>query len=108
MTVTTVQVLEAFAAEPDTDRYGLEIMALTGFPSGTVFPILARLERLGWLDSGWETVDPRAAGRPRRRYYHLTEHGLGYARAALARVAHERSRRASVLRPAASALGGLA
>jgi PadR family transcriptional regulator len=35
-----------------------------------VHPILARLERAGWLSSRWEAVNPHREGRPRRRYYH--------------------------------------
>ena len=100
MTTTTTQVLEVLADQPAQDRYGLEVMALTGLPSGTVFPILARLEACGWLDSGWEDVDPRVAGRPRRRYYRLTAPGHEAGTLALARVADERQRRARLLRPA--------
>lgn len=108
MTSTTVGVLEALASEPQTDRYGLELMALTGLPSGTVFPILARFEGLGWLESGWEDVDPKVIGRPARRYYHLTDGGLEATQAALARVELERSRRRSLLlRPATRPAAGL-
>lgn len=99
MTTTTTQVLHVLTGEPEQDRYGLEVMALTGLPSGTVFPILARLEACGWLDSGWEDVDPRVAGRPRRRYYRLTAAGLEAGTRALARVADERHERARLLRP---------
>ncbi len=99
MTTTTTAVLQALADQPDQDRYGLEVMALTGLPSGTVFPILARLEACGWLESGWEDVDPRTAGRPRRRYYRLTETGGEASTTALARVREDRHRRARLLRP---------
>jgi len=34
-------------------------------------PILARLEGVGWLESGWEDVDPTVVGRPALRYYRL-------------------------------------
>ena len=100
MTTTTTQVLQALADDPDRTRYGLEVMALTGLHSGTVFPILARLEACGWLESGWEDVDPRAAKRPRRRYYCLTDAGREAGATALARVADERRRRAALVRPA--------
>lgn len=53
--------------DPSKERYGLEICAATGLPSGTVHPILARLEGLNWVDSAWEQTDPREQGRPRRR-----------------------------------------
>lgn len=98
--MTTTQVLQVLSDEPGQDRYGLEVMALTGLPSGTVFPILARLEAYGWLESGWEDVDPRVAGRPRRRYYRLTGPGLEAGSRALARVADSRQQRARLLRPA--------
>lgn len=100
MTTTTTHVLQVLTDEPGQDRYGLEVMALTGLPSGTVFPILARLEACGWLESGWEDVDPRVAGRPRRRYYRLTGPGREAGAVALARVAEVRQQRAQLLRPA--------
>ena len=59
MTAPTRAVLEVFLADPDTPRYGLEIGSHAVLPSGTVHPILARLEGLGWLDSGWEDVEEK-------------------------------------------------
>ena len=86
-----------FLSDPDAPRYGLEIGSHTVLPSGTVHPILARLEGLGWLDSGWEDVDPSEVGRPRRRFYRLTAAGAAQAEAALAaadaRRSHLRARR---------------
>jgi hypothetical protein len=64
----------------------VEIGHAAGLPSGTVHPILARLEGVGWLESRWEEIDPRAEGRPARRYYRLTPDGLELARSALARA----------------------
>jgi PadR family transcriptional regulator PadR len=64
----------------------VEIGAAAGLPSGTVHPILARLERVGWLESRWEEINPRAEGRPARRYYRLTPDGMELARSALARA----------------------
>ena len=103
MTAPTRAVLEVFLADPDTSRYGLEIGSHAVLPSGTVHPILARLEGLGWLDSGWEDVDPSAAGRPRRRFYRLTAAGAAQAEAAMeaadARRSHLRARRPTPLVP---------
>jgi DNA-binding PadR family transcriptional regulator len=76
----------------------LEIGDAAGLPSGTVHPILARLEGAGWLESRWEDVDPRSAGRPARRYYRLTGAGVLEARKALARAYRGRASRAA--RPA--------
>jgi DNA-binding PadR family transcriptional regulator len=61
-------------------------------------PILARLEGVGWLTSRWEDIDPRAEGRPARRYYQLTPNGLELARAALA-SAYTATARPAWLRP---------
>ena len=61
-------------------------------------PILARLEAIGWVESTWERIDPRAAGRPARRYYKLTGGGIELARGALAR-AYGASARAGWLNP---------
>src|SRR6185295_13835879 len=51
-------------------------------PSGTVVPILARLERLGWATSFWEPAATAARGA-RRRLYQLTPEGTAGARAML-------------------------
>jgi DNA-binding PadR family transcriptional regulator len=92
MTQTTQAVLRFLLDEPDIDKYGLEIGAATGLPSGTIYPILARLENLGWVRSDWEDIDPKAAGRPRRRYYRISEDGLAASRQALAEAYAARTR----------------
>jgi DNA-binding PadR family transcriptional regulator len=99
MTIPTQLVLRALLEEPGREFYGAEIGDAAGLPSGTVHPMLARLERVDWVSSRWEDVDPSEAGRPARRYYRLTATGAEQARAALARVVRER-RAWQVLRPA--------
>ncbi|MEU1644436.1 helix-turn-helix transcriptional regulator [Micromonospora zamorensis] len=84
MTIPVAKVLAALLAEPDEQRYGLDLMRLTGLPSGTLYPVLHRLSAAGWLDADWEAIDPVAAGRPARRYYRLTAVGVTQARQALA------------------------
>ena len=57
-------------------RFGFDVMAATGLPSGTVYPALRRLEALGHVSSSWEDDDrARKANRPRRRNYQLTRRG---------------------------------
>jgi PadR family transcriptional regulator, regulatory protein PadR len=96
-------LLRAELAEAAGEHYGLQICAETKLRAGTIYPILARLERVGWVRSSWE--DPAAhvaEGRPRRRYYKLTDEGAERARDALKRA--ERSRiklRAGALRSGA-------
>ena len=86
MTIPTQLVLGALLHDPLIGRYGLAIGDAAGLRSGTVHPILARLEAYGWLSSRWEEIDSTAEGRPARRYYELTAEGAQAARAALARA----------------------
>jgi DNA-binding PadR family transcriptional regulator len=86
MTIPTQLVLEALLADPERELYGVELGELAGLRSGTVHPILARLEGVGWLQSRWEDIDPRTEGRPARRYYRLTAEGARAAQSALARA----------------------
>lgn len=101
MTLQTQLVLRAMLEEPAAEHYGLQLCGETGLPAGTIYPIVARLEHLGWVVSIWE--DPAAhvaAGRPRRRYYRLTDDGAEHARDALARAYRPRTQpRAGLLRP---------
>jgi PadR family transcriptional regulator, regulatory protein PadR len=86
MTMPTQLVLRALLAKPTEQMYGLQVCTEAGLPSGTIHPILARLEKLGWLESHWEDIKPEVEGRPRRRYYRLTEDGAERARIALAQA----------------------
>jgi len=54
--------------------------------SGTLYPILLRLEQAKWLESRWEADDPRQLGRPRCRLYRLTGLGARKANKVLAEV----------------------
>jgi PadR family transcriptional regulator PadR len=83
ITLSMARVLAALLSEPDTDQYGLELMRQTGLASGTLYPILARLQQAGWVEAKWEEIDPVEAGRPARRYYRLTALGATTAQEAL-------------------------
>ena len=72
----TLRVLRLFLEKPREALAGSDVCKQTGMLSGTLYPILMRLERSGWLASRWEQLDPSEAGRPRKRLYRLT--GLGY------------------------------
>jgi PadR family transcriptional regulator, regulatory protein PadR len=72
-------LLRVLLERPREGKSGADIARATKVGSGTLYPLLARLERAGWLSSEWETVDPAAVGRPRRRFYKLT--GFGQRRA---------------------------
>jgi len=66
-------------------RWGLEVIKLTGRPSGSVHPLLDRLERAGWVASSWDDDAERRG--PRRRMYRLTPEGAAEARRVVARAA---------------------
>jgi PadR family transcriptional regulator PadR len=82
MTLQTHAVLSTLLREPRTEKYGLEIARESRLSTGTIYPILARLEAAGWLESGWEDIDESAEGRRKRRYYRLTGVGVREARRA--------------------------
>ncbi|MFI7617617.1 PadR family transcriptional regulator [Nonomuraea terrae] len=92
MTLQTMLVLEELLSDPAKRRYGLELCEKTRRPSGTVYPILARLERdFGWVERHKESAAEHLAQGRRARYsYTLTEKGALRGRAALDRA--ERSR----------------
>ena len=98
MTRPTQEVLAALIGHAARDQHGADICAVTGLSSGTIYPVLARLEALQWVDSGWEQPSVHQQGWPRRRYYRLSPYGLAMARGALASA---RAAPAQRLRPAA-------
>ena len=58
-------------------RHGFDIMDATQLPSGTVYPILGRLERDGYVRSRWEAQTTASREkRPPRRYYEGTAAGV--------------------------------
>jgi PadR family transcriptional regulator, regulatory protein PadR len=84
--VATQSVLKVFLDTPGEPRYGFDLAKEAGVATGSLYPILARLEQHGWVDSWWEDIDLVQAARPRRRYYQLTPHGVTNASRALEAV----------------------
>ncbi len=80
---TTLRVLRAFLDQPTNPLAGSDIWKETGVLSGSLYPILSRLEKAGWLVSEWEELEPSMAGRPRKRLYRLTAIGARNAKQAL-------------------------
>jgi len=78
-TIQVLALLNALVSDLEGEWYGLALMRAAGLKSGTVYPILARLERARWITSEWETADPSTEGRPRRRLYRLTPNGYALA-----------------------------
>ena len=70
LTYPTTLVLQALL---QGHHHGFDIMDATGLPSGTVYPILRRLDAEGYVRSRWEKEGvARREQRPPRRYYELT------------------------------------
>jgi PadR family transcriptional regulator, regulatory protein PadR len=82
VTDATLDVLEVLL-HGGADLYGLKIAKAAGRPTGSVFPILAKLEDCGWAASEWEAGGPATRG-PRRRFYQLSPNGLVQAEQLLA------------------------
>ena len=73
LTFSTGQVLQALACGY---HYGFDVMDATGLPSGTVYPILRRLDGEGLVQSRWEKqAEAQKELRPPRRYYAITATG---------------------------------
>ena len=83
ITGPVLKVLGALMSSGRFELSGADIARATKLASGTLYPILFRLERAGWLESHWEAGDPEALGRPRRRFYCVTALGARSAKAAV-------------------------
>lgn len=83
LTGPMLKVIGALLSSGPLELSGADISRATKLASGTLYPILFRLERAGWLESRWENDDPTALGRPRRRFYQVTALGARSARAAV-------------------------
>ena len=86
ITMHTLVVLSVLLDDPRVEHYGLDLAKRAGIKTSSVYPVLMRLERAGWVTSSWETVEPSQAGRPRRRLYRLTGDGAAAARTQLTRA----------------------
>lgn len=80
------RVLTVLVADPAAPHYGYDLMKAAKLPSGTLYPMLARLEQEGLVESEWEAPRPEAGGRPPRKYYKLTAEGARVARLELAQA----------------------
>ena len=101
ITYSTALVLGAVA---NGYHYGFDMMDATGLASGTVYPILRRLERRGLVSSKWEDeAAATAEGRPRRRYYEIS--GTGQTELAAASQRYAVAARTLLLGPASLETG---
>jgi PadR family transcriptional regulator, regulatory protein PadR len=93
LTDPTLRVLSELASRPGQEWYGLELCKATGLSSGSLYPILVRIEGEGWIRSRWEEPERQETEhRPRRRYYSLTADGVTGIRELAARSAARTAR----------------
>jgi PadR family transcriptional regulator PadR len=92
----TQAVLAVLFGTANDWHYGYDLSKATRLKSGTLYPILMRLEAQGWLEARWE--DAPQPGKPQRHLYRLT--GLGLAEAPEVLPSSQELRLAEVLRPA--------
>jgi PadR family transcriptional regulator len=102
LTYPTTLVLHALASG---SGHGFDVIDATGLASGTVYPILRRLEEERLVTARWESVSiAREEQRPPRRYYELTAAGQEVLEKALERyrLSQARAPKGRRLRPARS------
>lgn len=75
ISAVTVAVLRAFLESPTDDMYGFDLMTRCKIRPGTLYPILARLENCGWLESNWNDMETDNGPQLRRRAYRLSHVG---------------------------------
>ena len=75
--------LDAFNDDVRAELAGAELMRLARVSSGTLYPVVLRFEKAGLLESRWAEATPASVGRPRRRFYRLTQAGVQFAHDAL-------------------------
>ena len=77
MAASSTPIVLAILAERDSYGYAIlqRVKELSGghleWTDGMLYPVLHRLERLGYVEARWESAD---SGR-RRKYYHITADG---------------------------------
>lgn len=83
-------LIEVLLSDREAWRYGYDLSKETAMKSGTLYPILMRLEGQGWLETRWE--ESTMQGRPSRHMYRLTATGASEGRALLETSQVESSR----------------
>lgn len=97
--MAVARVLREFLDDVSKPRYGYELMQVTGYASGKLYPILSRLAVAGWLIREREDVESSRAGRPVRYTYRLSQHGAMAAQSELATLRGQLAPQPSSARP---------
>lgn len=89
ITPKMARVLKIFLEDPGQPRYGFELMKLIDMASGSLYPMLAKLEGAGWLVRGKEDIDPHVVGRPARTHYTITGAAVSASHVQLAALSEQ-------------------
>ncbi|MFF8476050.1 PadR family transcriptional regulator [Streptomyces sp. NPDC015414] len=96
----TRYVCERHMTEPDFEFYGFQAADELGYGPGSIYPVVRRLERAGWLISREERDnEPRETGRPPRTYYRVNPEHLQAIRQRVAELDARARKSASITRP---------
>lgn len=80
MTKLELRFLSVFLNSLNKKFYATEIAEILSVSYGSVIPLLMRFEKMRWLEIEWENIDPRVEGRPKRKYFGLSEVGITKAK----------------------------
>jgi DNA-binding PadR family transcriptional regulator len=76
-----IDALSLIASTRNGWTHGYDLCRRTGIKSGTLYPLLIRLEAQGYLEAEWQpSTEP---GRPPRHAYRLTSAGHRFVQAAV-------------------------
>lgn len=84
LSLQALRVLHYLFQNPSKHPCGADFIKNLGLSSGTIYPILLRLEKSGFVESEWEVEEASSLGRPRRRLYKITGTGIKAAQDAMA------------------------
>jgi len=74
VTVSLLQIIFIFLENPKKYYVGMDIINHTKLQSGTIYPLLNRLCKMGWLEFKWKLPDPDGKGSP-KKLYNVTKTG---------------------------------
>ena len=84
LSLQALRILYFLFQNPSKEICGADMIKELDIASGSLYPILLRLEGQEFVESDWETVDPSEVKRPRRRLYKITSIGIKAAQEAVA------------------------
>jgi PadR family transcriptional regulator, regulatory protein PadR len=82
-TILELKFLSIFVNNTHKKFTASDLAEMLNISYGSVIPLLMRFEKADWLEVEWEDIDPKEAGRPKRKFYGLSTMGSTKAPALL-------------------------